>query len=126
LTCGASQPVLEARQADARVIARYEALIVNLYAVVERLGISDYRPCVPGPGTITFFMVTRGLAQISFSFKAKYWVRSSAWLGSQNLFHRLPLCQFIDQFIEIAYFPHRWLLNVFHPDAANYTFDQSS
>ena len=53
-------------------------------------------------------------------------VRCSAWLGPQNLVHRLPLCQFIDQFIQIAYFPHRRLLNVFHSDAANYTFDQSS
>src|SRR5882724_6514895 len=46
LTYGASEPVLEACRAEAWVIAGSEALIVHLYAEVERLGIGDYRPCV--------------------------------------------------------------------------------
>src|SRR5262249_58058852 len=50
LTYGASEPVLETRRTDARVIAWGEALIVHRDAVVERLGIVDYRPCVPGCG----------------------------------------------------------------------------
>ena len=46
----ASEPVLEACRADARVIAGNEALIVHRDAGAERLGIGDYRPCVPGCG----------------------------------------------------------------------------
>src|ERR1700694_4250036 len=45
---GAAEPVLETRRADARVVAWGEALIVHRDAVVERLGIGDYRSCVPG------------------------------------------------------------------------------
>src|SRR4029453_1865381 len=48
LTYGACEPVLETCRADARVIAGSEALIVHSDAVVERLGIGDYRPGVPG------------------------------------------------------------------------------
>src|SRR6266446_1837247 len=47
VTYGASEPVRETCRAEARVIAWHEALVVHLYAVVERLGIGDYRPCVP-------------------------------------------------------------------------------
>src|SRR6516162_3295910 len=43
-----ANPVLETCRAEARVIAWGEALIVHFDAVVECLGISDYRPCVPG------------------------------------------------------------------------------
>src|SRR5205823_10335612 len=43
-----SEPVLETRRAEARVIAGGEALIVHRDAEVERLGIGDYRPYVPG------------------------------------------------------------------------------
>ena len=42
------EPVLETCRAKARVIAGGEALIVHRNAVVERLGIGDYRPCFPG------------------------------------------------------------------------------
>src|SRR5213596_1871 len=42
------QPVRETRWAEAGVSAWGEALIVHLNAVIERLGIGDYRPCVPG------------------------------------------------------------------------------
>src|SRR5436190_23718777 len=48
LRYGAAEPVLETRRAEARVVARGEALIVHRDAEVERLGIGDYRPCVPG------------------------------------------------------------------------------
>ncbi len=44
---GASEPVPETCRAEARVIAWHEALIVHRESVVKRLGISDYRPCVP-------------------------------------------------------------------------------
>src|SRR5713101_8133493 len=44
----AAEPVLETCRAEARVIAWGEALIVHLNAEVERLGIGDYRPRVPG------------------------------------------------------------------------------
>src|SRR5512142_2629847 len=44
----AAEPVLETCRAEARVIAWCEALIVHRNAEVERLGIGDYRPCVPG------------------------------------------------------------------------------
>src|SRR4029453_2582017 len=46
----ASEPVLEACRGDARGIAGNEALIIHRDAGVERLGIGDYRPCVPGCG----------------------------------------------------------------------------
>src|SRR5436190_23295579 len=42
------EPVLETCRAEARLIAWCEALIVHRNAVVERLGIGDHRPCVPG------------------------------------------------------------------------------
>src|SRR5436189_519117 len=48
LRYGAAEPVLETRRAEARVIAGGEALIVHRDAEVERLGIGDYRPYVPG------------------------------------------------------------------------------
>src|SRR5262249_29726452 len=43
-----AKPVLETCRAEARAIAWGQALIVHSDAVVERLGIGDYRPCVPG------------------------------------------------------------------------------
>src|SRR5436189_1191721 len=46
----APEPVLETCRAEARMIAWGEALIVHRNAVVERLGIGDYRACVPGRG----------------------------------------------------------------------------
>jgi hypothetical protein len=39
---------LKTCRAEARVIARGEALIIHRDAVVERLGIGDHRACVPG------------------------------------------------------------------------------
>src|SRR5215475_10969796 len=38
------------RRPDAWIVAWREALIVHRDAVVECLGIGDYRPCVPGCG----------------------------------------------------------------------------
>src|SRR5215475_9808646 len=43
----ASQPVREMRRPDAWIVAWREALIVHRDAVIERLWIGDYRPCVP-------------------------------------------------------------------------------
>src|SRR5262245_1813454 len=40
----ATEPVLKTRRADARVIARGEALIVQLYAEVERVDVCDHLP----------------------------------------------------------------------------------
>src|SRR5262245_49313881 len=42
------EPFIKARRAEARRAIGDKALIVYLNAVVERLGISDYLPCVPG------------------------------------------------------------------------------
>ena len=42
------EPAFKADRAESRVIAGGEALIVHRNAVVECLGIGDYRPCVPG------------------------------------------------------------------------------
>jgi hypothetical protein len=39
---GVAEPILEARRTEARVSARGEALIVNLYAVVERTDVRIY------------------------------------------------------------------------------------
>jgi len=44
----AAEPVAEARHSKSRVFTRREALIVHVYAVVERLGIGDHCPYVPG------------------------------------------------------------------------------
>src|SRR5205085_9968572 len=44
----AAEPVRETRRTQARVIAGHEALVVHCYAEIERLGIGDYCPCVPG------------------------------------------------------------------------------
>ena len=49
--------------------------------------------------------------------------RSGSFL-SQNLVHRFALRQLIDQFVQVANFPHRWLLDVLHTDTANHAFDQ--
>src|SRR5262249_50904384 len=49
-----AEPVLETCRAKARIIAGGEALIVHRIAVVERLGIGDYRPWVPGCVHCTF------------------------------------------------------------------------
>src|SRR3954454_22189935 len=43
-----AEPVLETCRAKARIIAGGDALIVHRIAVVERLGIGDYRSWVPG------------------------------------------------------------------------------
>src|ERR1700719_2250660 len=43
-----AEPIPETCWAEARVIAWGEALIVHLNTVIERLGIGDDRPCVPG------------------------------------------------------------------------------
>src|SRR5437868_14794309 len=44
----AAEPVRETRRTETWIGAGREALVVHCYAVIERLGISDYRPCVPG------------------------------------------------------------------------------
>jgi hypothetical protein len=44
----AAEPVLKTRRADARVIARGEALIVQLYTEVERVDVCGHLPCVSG------------------------------------------------------------------------------
>jgi hypothetical protein len=41
LRYGVAEPILEARRTEARVFAKGEALIVNLYAVVERMDVSN-------------------------------------------------------------------------------------
>src|SRR3954469_12958232 len=47
--CGVvPEPIVEPRRAEPRVSAGGQALIVQRDAVVERLGIGDDRPCVPG------------------------------------------------------------------------------
>lgn len=43
--------------------------------------------------------------------------------GPKDLLHRLSFGQFVDQFIEVANFPHGWFLDVFYADAANDAFD---
>src|SRR5438045_2656522 len=43
---GAAEPVIETRRADARVCAGGEALIVQLCAEVECLGVCGHLPCV--------------------------------------------------------------------------------
>src|SRR5438552_3530625 len=47
LCCGAAEPVLETRRAEARVFARGEALIVQLYAEVARVDVRGDLPCIP-------------------------------------------------------------------------------
>ena len=42
LRYGAAEPVLETRRSKPRVIAGSEALIVHLYAVVERVGVRNH------------------------------------------------------------------------------------
>src|SRR5438270_10606047 len=44
----AAEPVRETRRTETWIVAWHEALVVHCYAVIERLGIGDYRPCVPG------------------------------------------------------------------------------
>jgi hypothetical protein len=44
----AAEPVRETRRTETWIVAGREALVVHSYAVIERLGIGDYRPCVPG------------------------------------------------------------------------------
>src|SRR5205823_13713678 len=46
----AAEPVAEARRSKSRVFTRGEALIVHVYAVVERAGVGDNLSCVPGCG----------------------------------------------------------------------------
>lgn len=43
------------------------------------------------------------------------------WLSSQNFLHRFPLCQLVDQLIQVSDFPHKRVLNLLHPDAADHT-----
>ena len=47
------------------------------------------------------------------------------YLGSQYLIHGFTLCQFIDQFVQIADFPHGGFLDFFNPNTANDTGDFS-
>ncbi len=44
-----------------------------------------------------------------------------AWLFSQDLRHRFPIGEFVDQFIQVADFLHRRFLDVFHANAADHT-----
>src|SRR6266481_8088850 len=44
----AAEPVRETRRTETWIVAGREALVVHCYAVIERLGIGDYRPWVPG------------------------------------------------------------------------------
>jgi hypothetical protein len=46
LSYRAAEPVRETRRPDARVVARGERLIVQLYAVVPRMDVCDYRTSV--------------------------------------------------------------------------------
>src|SRR5437763_3711784 len=47
LCCGAAEPVLESRRAEARVFARGEALIVQLDAEVACVDVRGDLPCIP-------------------------------------------------------------------------------
>src|SRR6185369_7621436 len=42
----------------------------------------------------------------------------------QNLFKRLALCEFIDEFVEIANFLHERVLNFLHANAAHHALDK--
>src|SRR5688500_15523155 len=41
-SCGAAEPVVETRRADARVVPRREGLIVHVYAEVASMDVCDY------------------------------------------------------------------------------------
>ena len=43
---------------------------------------------------------------------------------TKNLLQRLPLGQFVDQLIKLTNHPHQWILDLFHPDAADHPLDQ--
>ena len=47
-------------------------------------------------------------------------------LGPQDFFHGFAFCQFIHQFVEIAYFAHRWFLDFFDAHTTDDAFDQGS
>lgn len=47
-------------------------------------------------------------------------------LLSQNLFHNLPLCQLVDQLVQIANFPHYGFIDVFQPDTTDHPLDRSA
>ena len=49
-----------------------------------------------------------------------------AWLFSQNFLHRSTLGEFVDQFVQVADFPHCGFLDVFHADAADHSCNQRS
>src|SRR4051812_46245606 len=53
-------------------------------------------------------------------------LRHGHHLRLQYFFHRLTLCQFIDQFVQISDLTHRRLLDFLNSDAADYAFDQGS
>jgi hypothetical protein len=44
----AAEPIRETRRTEAWIVAGCQALVVHGYAEIERLGIGDYRPCIPG------------------------------------------------------------------------------
>jgi hypothetical protein len=44
-----------------------------------------------------------------------------ARLSSQDFLHRSPLGEFVDQFVQIADFPHDGFLHVFYADAADHS-----
>lgn len=44
-----------------------------------------------------------------------------AWLFSQDLLHRFPVGEFVDQFVQVADFLHRRFLDVFHANATDRT-----
>lgn len=46
--------------------------------------------------------------------------------SAEDFIHGFSFCQFIDQLVKITDFPHQRFLDVFHPYAADDTFDQCS
>ena len=52
--------------------------------------------------------------------------RSGARLFAEDLFHRLALGEFVDEFVEVADLAHHRLLNLLHADAANDPGDQKA
>ena len=46
-------------------------------------------------------------------------------LFAQNLFHGFALGQLVDELVQIADFPHGFVLNFFHPNTANHAFNQA-
>jgi hypothetical protein len=44
----------------------------------------------------------------------------------QNLLHRFPLCEFIDEFVQVTDFAHGWFGDFLDADAADGACDQGS